>query len=250
MPKISAVIITKNEEKNIARCLQSLNSVVNEIVVIDAYSTDKTVGIVEETGARVIQKEWEGYSQNKNFGNNLAENDWILSIDADEVLSPVLITSIQELTLENSKVYSFNRLNNYCGQWIKYSNWYPDWKIRLFNKKQVTWAGDFVHEKLTFTKNTTVVRLKGLLYHYSYQNSEDHWQRIEKYAQLSAQQLFQDGKKATFVKLWLSPIARFVKTYFFKKGFLDGKAGWIISLRNAYLVNRKYRLLQEMQTKG
>lgn len=250
MPKISAVIITKNEEKNIAQCLQSLIEVVKEIVVIDAYSTDKTIEIAEKIGAKVFQKEWKGYSQNKNFGNDLAKNDWILSIDADEVLSPELITSIHELTLENSKVYSFNRLNNYCGQWIKYSNWHPDWKIRLFNKKQVTWSGDFVHEKLTFDKHITVVRLAGLLYHYSYQNSEDHWQRIEKYAQLSAQQLFQDGKKATFVKLWLSPIARFIKTYFFKKGFLDGKAGWIISVRNAYLVNRKYRLLQEMQTKG
>ncbi len=246
--KISAVIITKNEEENIARCLKSLVGVVDEIIVIDAFSTDKTVEIAQNNGAIIIQKEWEGYSQNKNFGNSQAKNDWILSIDADEVLSQELIISIRKLTLDDSKVYSFNRLNNYCGQWIRHSNWHPDWNIRLFNKKESAWSGDFVHEKLTLPKHVAVDQLEGLLYHYSYQNSEDHWQRIEKYAQLSAQQLFQDGKKATFIKLWLSPIARFLKTYFFKKGFLDGKAGWTISVRNAYLVHRKYQLLQKMQT--
>lgn len=250
MPKISAVIITKNEETNIARCLASLVNLVEEVVVIDAFSTDKTVAIAKAQGAKVVQKEWEGYSQNKNFGNEMAKNNWILSIDADEVLSPKLMASIQQLTLDNAKVYSFNRLNNYCGQWIKYSNWHPDWNIRLFNKRYCRWTGDFVHEKLSFSKKIVVEKLEGLLYHYSYQNSEDHWQRIEKYAQLSAQQLFQSGQKATSIKLWVSPIARFLKTYFLKKGFLDSKAGWTISVRNAYLVNRKYQLLKEMQTKS
>lgn len=250
MPKISAVIITKNEEINIARCLASLANLVEEVLVIDAFSTDKTVAIAKAHGAKVVQKEWEGYSQNKSFGNEMAKNNWILSIDADEVLSPKLMASIQQLTLDDAKVYSFNRLNNYCGQWIKYSNWHPDWNIRLFNKKYSSWTGDFVHEKLSFPEKIVVEKLEGLLYHYSYQNSEDHWQRIEKYAQLSAQQLFQSGQKATFIKLWVSPIARFLKTYFFKKGFLDGKAGWTISVRNAYLVHRKYQLLQEMQTKS
>lgn len=246
MTKISGVIITKNEATNIERCIESLQSVVAEIVVIDAFSEDETVKIAQNLGAKVIQKEWIGYSQNKNFGNQLAQNDWILSIDADEVLTNDLIQTLQQLTLEKNTVYSINRLNNYCGQWIKHCGWHPDWNIRLFNKKTTKWKGEFVHEKLAFSPTIKVIKLNGLLYHYSYQNSDDHWQRIEKYAQLAAQQLFQEGRKATFIKLWLSPIARFFRTYIFKLGFLDGKAGWIISVRNAYLVHRKYSALRKI----
>ncbi len=250
MPKLSAVIITKNEATNIARCIQSLNGLVTEIIVIDAFSTDETVQIAKDLGARVIQKEWEGYSQNKNYGNQLAKNDWIISIDADEVITKDLNSHLQQLTLKENTVYSINRLNNYCGQWIRHCGWHPDWNIRLFNRKIAQWKGDFVHEKLAFSNKVKVVRLKGLLHHYSYQNSTDHWQRIENYAQLSARQLFQDGKKATLVKLWLAPVARIIRTYFLKLGCLDGKAGWTISKRTGYLVYRKYQLLKEMQTKS
>ncbi len=250
MPNLSAVIITKNEEANIARCLKSLSDLVAEIIIIDAFSTDDTVKIAKGLGATVIQKDWKGYSQNKNYGNQIAKNDWIISIDADEVITVELKACIQQLTLEKDIVYSINRLNNYCGQWIKHCNWHPDWNVRLFHRKVAVWKGNFVHEKLAFAKNIKVVRLEGLLHHYSYQNSADHWQRIEGYAQLSAQQLFQKGKKATFVKQWLAPIARFLRTYFIKLGFLDGNAGWTISIRNGYLVYRKYQLLKEMQTKG
>jgi len=245
MPQISAVIITKNEAANIARCLQSLQTVAEEIVVIDAFSTDDTVKIAQELGAKVIQTKWEGYSQNKNYGNEIAKYDWILSVDADEVLSPKLISNIRALKLQESHIYSINRLNNYCGQWIKHCGWHPDWNNRLFHRKTTKWKGNFVHEKLAFSSNIRSIRLKGLLYHYSYQNSADHWQRIERYAELSAQQLFQDGKKATFLKLWMGPIARFIRTYFIKLGFLDGKAGWTISVRTGFLVRKKYLLLKE-----
>lgn len=251
MTKISAVIITKNEAKNIARCIHSVAPIVDEILILDAFSRDKTVEIAQQLGAKVVQKKWEGYAQNKNYGNTLAKNDWILSIDADEVLSDELKKAIEKLTLKKELVYTINRLNNYCGQWIRHSNWHPDWNIRLFNKKTAHWAGDFVHEKLDFPTTTKIIKLDGLLYHYSYQNSDDHWNRIERYAQLSARQLFHSGKKTTFIKLWLSPIARFFKTFFINRGFLDGKAGWTISVRNAYLVHRKYQLLKkQMQTKS
>lgn len=222
---------------------------VEEVIIVDAYSTDDTVKIATSLGAKVVQKDWEGYSQNKNFGNRLVKNDWILSIDADEVLSDELIQRIQELTFEKKTVYSFNRLNNYCGKWVRYSGWHPDWNVRLF-PKSILWKGDFVHEELDLPTDCKVIQIKGLLYHYSYQNSTDHWQRIEKYATLSAQQLFQEDKKATFAKLWFAPIARFFSTFFLKLGFLDGKVGWIISSRNIYLVRRKYQLLKEMQTKS
>lgn len=246
MPKISAVIITKNEATNIARCLHALVNLVDEILVVDAFSTDDTVKIAQRLGAKVIQKKWIGYSQNKNYGNQLAQHDWILSIDADEVLSKELTTSIQTLKLNKNHIYAINRLNNYCGQWIKHCSWHPDWNIRLFHRKNAGWKGEFVHEQLSFSSTIKTIRLEGLLYHYSYQNSADHWQRIEKYAKLSAQQLHRDGKKATFIKLWVAPLARFLRTYFIKMGFLDGKAGWTISIRTGYLVRKKYKLLKEL----
>ena len=242
---ISAVIITKNEASTIARCIQAVQQVAAEVIIIDAFSTDETVAIAKDLGAKVFQKTWIGYAHNKNYGNQIAQYDWILSIDADEVLSPTLISTIQQLTLANNTIYAVNRLVNYGGQWVKHSGWHPDWKVRLFNRQTTQWAEtDLVHERLLYPPSNHQVRLKGVVYHYSYKNSEDHWQRIEQYAQLSARQLAAAGKKATFVKLYLAPIARFLRTYFLKKGFLDGRLGWRISCRNAYLVYRKYRLVK------
>jgi len=243
---ISAVIITKNEAENIARCIQAVQQVAQEVLVIDAFSEDKTVEIAIELGAKVLQKEWKGYGANKNYGNQSAQYDWILSIDADEVLSPDLIESLRKMPLETNTVYAVNLIMNYEGKWVRHSGWHPDWNVRLFNRKNAYWESNaLVHESLCYPKNSPLIHLSGLLYHYSYKNSADHWQRIEKYAQLSAQQLIQQGKKATFIKLYLSPIARFFKTYFVKKGFLDGYLGWTISWRNAYLVWRKYRIVRK-----
>ena len=242
---ISAVIITKNEAGNIARCILAVQQVAAEVLIIDAFSTDETVPIAKALGAKVCQKTWIGYAHNKNYGNQVAQYDWILSIDADEVLSPTLISTIQQLTLANNTIYAVNRLVNYEGQWVKHSGWHPDWKVRLFNRQTTKWAAtDLVHERLLYPSSNRQVRLNGVVYHYSYKNSADHWQRIEQYAQLSAQQLVAAGKKATFIKLYLAPIARFIRTYFLKKGFLDGRLGWRISCRNAYLVYRKYRIVR------
>lgn len=245
-PPISAVIITKNEAANIARCIQAVQEVAQEVLVIDAFSEDETVTIATKLGAKVLQKKWIGYGYNKNYGNQAAQYDWIVSIDADEVLSPDLINCLQTTTLHPNNVYALNRIVNYGGKWVKHSGWHPDWKVRVFHRKNARWdTNALVHESLSYPKNSKLIPLSGLLYHYSYKNDADHWQRIEKYAQLAAQQLMQEGKKATFVKLYLSPIARFFKTYFIKKGFLDGYLGWKISWRNAYLVWRKYRIVRK-----
>jgi len=135
---------------------------------------------------------------------------------------------------------------NYGGKWVKHSGWHPDWKVRLFHRNNATWETNIlVHESLLYPPHSKLIRLSGLLYHYSYKDMADHWQRIEKYAQLAAKQLVQQGKKVTFTKLYLSPIARFFKTFFLKKGFLDGYLGWTISWRNAYLVWRKYRIVRK-----
>ncbi len=244
MPSISAVIITKNEAGNLPNCLKSLQPIADEILVIDAFSTDDTVAIAQHFGAKVIQQEWKGYAENKNLGNSLAKNDWLLSIDADEVLSDELVQTLQNWQPNKNEIYAINRLTNYCGKWIYHSGWHPDWKVRLFNRNTARWEGLFVHEQLRFPADYSMVSLTGLLYHYSYKSSEDHWQRINRYAELSAQKLLQQGKTAGFIKIWLSPIARFFRTFFLKKGFLDGWEGWIISWRNAVLVHRKYQLLK------
>ncbi len=249
MPKISAIIITKNEAQNIAKCLSALKTVVDDILVVDSFSTDNTRAIAEEYGARVIQREWEGYAKAKNFANSRAYHDWILSVDADEVLSKELIAQIKQLSLRAGTVYALDRINNFCGQWIKHSGWYPDWKIRLFDRNEVYWVGAYVHEKLKYPANYQIERLSGKLYHYSYSTLDDHKKRIETYSQLAAEDMFANGKKASFIKMYLSPISRFLKTLFLKRAFLDGKNGWIISRRNAWLVYLKYQKLKQLETK-
>ena len=243
----SAVLITKNEAATIADVLRPLQALTDDIVVIDSQSTDGTLAICEAQGARVIQQEWQGYSATKNFGHSQAKYNWILSIDADEVLSDELISSLKNIQLKDKTVYALDRITDLYGTWIRHSGWYPDWKIRLFQRDAVYWEGDFVHETLHVPSDFEVLRLEGKFYHYSYKNAEDHLQRIEKYAVLAAEEMHAKDKKATFVKLYLSPVSRFIKTFFIQRGFLDAKAGWTIAWRNAYLVRRKYRLLRERE---
>ncbi len=244
---IAAVIITLNEEENVRACLEALSKVISEIIVLDSHSTDNTVKIAASFGAIVHSMDWLGYAQTKNKGNQLAKADWILSIDADEVLSPALIQSLAGLSLNEGTVYSLDRLTNFAGYWIRHSGWYPDWKPRLFHKKEVCWSGDYVHETLLIPATFNKVRLKGKLWHYSYKSLEDHAVRAEKYCRLAAQKMFAAGKKAGPVKRWLAPPVRFIRTFLLKGGILDGYPGLIISVRDAKQVFRKYQLLDEMQ---
>ncbi len=246
MSAISALIITLNEADNIEACIKSLKPVVAEVLVLDSGSKDQTISIARQLGARVISTEWKGYAATKNYGNSLAAHPWILSIDADEIISEELGESIKNLNLDSKKVYALDRLTNYCGQWIKHSGWYPEWKVRLFHRDSSQWEGDYVHERLKYTEGIKVEKLTGKLFHYSYKSLEDHWDRIEKYAALSAQEMHTNGKRASFIKLWISPMIRFLRTYFIKAGFLDGKNGWIISIRNAQLVHLKYKILRSL----
>lgn len=243
---ISAVIITHNVVDTIGACLEALKKVCDDIVVMDSFSDDGTVVVCQKMGVRLIPQEWLGYSQTKNLGNELAKNDWILSIDSDEVLSEELINTLNSLEIKNGHVYSLDRLTNFCGKWIYHSGWYPEWKIRLFNKNEVKWQGDFVHETLNTPAGFVEEKLKGKLFHYSYKDKEDHLLRIKKYAKLSAQERFEKGKRATFIKIYFSPITRFFRTYFLRKGFLDGKEGWLIAWRGAYMVKLRYTILQEL----
>ena len=166
---ISAVIITKNEERNIRRCLESVKDVVDEIVVVDSLSTDATEEICRGYNVKFVKQQWLGYSDQKNYANGLASNDWILSIDADEQLSEELKTSINEIKkndISEDKVFSMNRLTNYCGKWIRHCGWYPDKKIRIWNRNVGSWSGE-IHETIVFSAKTNEILLEGDLLHYS-----------------------------------------------------------------------------------
>jgi glycosyltransferase involved in cell wall biosynthesis len=248
MPKISAVIITFNEERNIERCLHSLKDVVDEIVVLDSFSSDKTEGICKKFSVKFHQRSWEGYSASKNFAGTLTENDFILSVDADEVLSSELRLSILSVKndLQQKAVYKFNRLTNYCGEWIRHSGWYPDVKIRIFDKNLVRWEGE-IHERLMVPKAFKQIHLKGDLHHYSYYSVREHLKQTVRYSSLSAKELFDRKKKSSFLKLWAGPAIKFIKNYIFHLGFLDGYYGFLIckiSAHGAYLKQKKLRKLQ------
>lgn len=247
---ISVVIITKNEAANIARCLEAVTQVSDDVWILDSYSTDETVAICKSMQVNVLQHEWLGYAGMKNWGNKQCKNDWILSIDADEVLSEALIQQINKATFEAGSVYFLDRMTNYEGHWVKYSGWYPDWKPRIFNRHEAAWTGDFVHEKLSFSvESMQKVKLKGLLYHFSYPTKAHHKVKIAQYAKLGAEELFQRGKKSSFLKRYFSPLFRFVKTYFIKLGILDGKTGFTIALFDASLVYQKYHHLHRLNQK-
>ncbi len=249
MQALSVVIITLNEEKNLPSCLQAVKDIADEIIVVDSFSTDKTVEIAEQYGAKVVQQEWLGYAKQKNFANSLAKNDYILSLDADEVLSDELKHSIQAVEKWDG-AYEFSRLTNYCGSWIRHCGWYPDKKTRIFPKKDTLWEGDFVHETLNLLPNTITHCLKGDLWHYSYHNREEHYNQIDKYSSLHAQKMYSKGKKAHWFKLFLSPAFKFFRTYILQLGCLDGTAGYYVSKISAKAVYLKYKKLQALLNKA
>jgi glycosyltransferase involved in cell wall biosynthesis len=249
MPEISAVIITLNEERNIARCIDSLQGIADEILVLDSFSTDRTAEICKSKKIKFLKRKWEGYSASKNFANQQARYDWILSIDADEAVSENLARSIAAIKNknrnQNNLVYQFNRLTNYCGKWIKHSGWYPDTKVRIFNKKYVYWQNE-IHETLYIPNDFEHIHLKGDLLHYSYYSIAEHQFQIEKFTTLSANSLFAAGIRPSLIKRYLSPIFKFIKDYFFRLGFLDGKYGYVVCMSSARATFIKYEKLKTL----
>lgn len=241
MQALSTVIITFNEEKNIARCLESLKAVADEIIVLDSFSTDRTAQICEGFGVKFVQRAWEGYSPSKNYANSLAANDWILSLDADEALSPALQEELLRIKRADAlQSMSFNRLTNYCGTWIKHSGWYPDRKFRLFNRKRSAWAGE-LHEELSLPAGEKLKHLGLDILHYSYYTLDEHLAQIRKYTDIAAAELKQNGKKPAAYKMYLNAWAKFVSHYLIHAGFLDGTAGFRIAWYSAYATYLKYK---------
>ena len=239
--KLSAVIITFNEEKNIGRCIDSLLPVVDEIVILDSYSKDKTLEIITGKGLTYYQREWTDYSDAKNFANAKATGDYILSIDADEELSPALQQSIRQLKAgDPGNAYMVNRLTNYCGKWIYHCGWYPEYKLRIFKREGTQWKGA-VHEDLVFANEPEVEKLKGDLYHYSYPTVDSHVKKVMQYARLTAENRYKKGKRYNL--LWhgiFKPWIIFFKKYILQLGILDGYYGFVISVLTSFFHFLRY----------
>jgi len=246
--KLSGVIITYNEEKNIARCIDSLREVVDEIVVVDSYSTDRTKEICSEKEVRFFEHKFEGHIEQKNYALTLCSHDYVLSLDADEALDDVLRQSILDLNSNfTSDAYTFNRLTNYCGQWIKHCGWYPDKKLRIWNKNKGNWGGENPHDKVIMNSSASVKHLAGDLLHYSYYTREDHLRQIEFFTDISSKAAFENGKTSNFIKRTVKPPFKFLRDYILKAGFLDGYNGFIICWYSAYATYLKYEKLGKLQ---
>ncbi len=251
MVNLSVVIITYNEEINIFRCLQSLKGIAEEIIIVDSFSTDKTIEIGTAFNAKIVFNTFHGYALQKQLGVMEASNDFILSLDADEELTAELRLSILEIK-KNPLLHAYKlaRLTNYCGKWIKHCGWYPDYQIRLFDKTKGAWALNKVHESWqTKDKNSKLGILKGDLLHYSYHSISQHIAKIEKYSELSARDAVEKGKNASILKIFFSPKWHFFSEYILKLGILDGFYGYIICKMSAYSAFLKYtkiRLYKKM----
>jgi len=248
MPQISAVIITFNVEAFIERCLESLSGVADEIIVVDSYSTDSTQEICSRHNVRFIAHTFNGYRDQKNYALSLTTYYHVLSLDADEALSEELKKSILAIK-ENWKYdgYKFNRLNNYCGQWIRHSKWYPDKQLRLFDSKKCKWGGFNIHEKVLMEKGSRVHKVKGNLLHWAYSSSEEHIEKIQKYSTIAANEYYKAGRKAGPFTAVLHYSWSFFSSFILLLGFLDGYKGYLVCSITAYSSYLKYVKLRKLQ---
>jgi glycosyltransferase involved in cell wall biosynthesis len=251
MPKISVVIITLNEERNIARCITSVLPFADEVVVIDSLSSDSTVEIAEEMGAKVIKQAFLGHIEQKNFALTHTSTSYIFSLDADEEVSERLCESILKVKNDwTADAYSMNRLTNYCGQWIRHSGWYPDTKIRLFDKGKAKWGGRNPHDKIILDNDSGVLKLDGDLLHYSYYSISEHIKQMDKFSDIAAKAMYEEDKNVSFYKLYLSHCFKFMRNYFLKLGFLDGFYGYTICRIAAFETFLKYARLHMLRKKS
>jgi glycosyltransferase involved in cell wall biosynthesis len=240
--RYTAVIIARNDEHTIGRCIEALNQVSTEvIVVLDDRSTDKTDQISQSLDAKVIRRPWEGFSKAKNFGVQSAAHDWILCFDADEVIDSVIISHLNQLHAQLDTIYFFNILTYIGEKPIFHSGWHPDWNIRLFNRTVMKWNDNFVHEKLVKLEAGIELepqRITGLVHHYSFRDWDHMDQKYDHYARMRSEEWLRKGKSPTIFKRIFSPAFRFVKKYFIQLGFLDGLYGFKLALKE-YRLKRK-----------
>jgi glycosyltransferase involved in cell wall biosynthesis len=237
--KITATIITLDEERNIARAIESLRCV-DEILIVDSGSTDRTVELARNLGARIIEANWRGYSAQKNWAAEQAANEWVLSLDADEALSEALEAEIWNLkkTGPQYDAYTMPRLARYLGRWILHSGWYPDRKIRLYRRDKASFTGDFVHESVTVTGR--VGALENNILHFTCESLSEHMKTLDRYTTLAAQELAARKVSVPLSRLIVDPAWTFVKTYLIQRGFLDGFEGLTIAHMAALYTFLKY----------
>jgi glycosyltransferase involved in cell wall biosynthesis len=241
MEKLSVVIICFNEEKNIGRCIDSVKNVADEILILDSNSTDQTVAIAESRGAIVKQEVFKGFIEKKNKAAELASHNFVLSLDADETLDPRLSHSILQAK-ENftHRAYRMNRCSNYCGQFIRHGSWYPDKKIRLFDRRIAAWGGTNPHDKIVLQDDIEAKHLKGDILHYSYHSIAEHVAQNNKLSSLAAESLFEKGKSTSLVNVIVNPVWAFLQSYLVRAGFLDGLFGFVIAIQIAHMTFLKH----------
>jgi len=245
VPKLSVAVITRDEEQQIAGALESV-SWADELVVVDSHSTDLTVATARRYTDRVVSHEWEGYVAQKNYAASLATHDWVLSLDADERVTPLLAAAIQStLTGEPScAAYRMSRVTWHLGRWIRTTDWYPDYQVRLYDRRRARWTGRYVHERMTV--DGPVGDLDGELQHFAYRDIADHVETIDRYTTYAARQMHESGRRARWPHLGLHPPLAFLRNFVARRGFRDGSVGLIVSAMNAYYVFLKFAKLWEL----
>lgn len=237
MPPISTIVLTKNEEKNIERCLRSVIDFSDEVIVVDSYSDDSTIDIARRFTRHIHQNAWPGFSDQRRFAVSKTKNDWIFWVDADEEVSLELAAEIKQLDF-NADGYFVPRLVWYLGGWVRHCGWYPDYTMRLFDKRKGEFSNAILHEK--FTVQGLTKKIRHPLYHYPYRSISHHLEKMNHYTQLAAMQMAQKDKKASVISALSHCLSKFVKMFFLQRGFLDGKRGVIICVLGSYYVFLKY----------
>jgi len=243
--KITATIITVNEERNIARAVESLRCC-DEILILDSGSTDRTVELAQNLGARVIEAGWRGFAGQKNWAAEQASHEWILSLDADEALSESLEAEILALKKDGPRFdgYTMPRMANYLGRWILHSGWYPDRKVRLYLRSKGKWVGDFVHESVHV--DGKVGHLESNILHFTCESLSEHVKTMDRYTTLAAQELVARKEPVSTTRMLCHPLWTFLKSYFFQRGFQDGLEGLIIAYMAAFYSFLKYSKTRNM----
>jgi glycosyltransferase involved in cell wall biosynthesis len=244
--KLSVTVITKNEAADIGDALASV-AWADEIVVVDSHSSDDTVAIVRRYTDRVIARDWPGYGNQKNYAASIASHDWILSLDADERVTPALADEIRRVLAGAPTESGFRipRVTWHLGRWIRTTDWYPDPQLRLYDRRSAEWTGRRVHESVK--ARGAVGRLNGELQHYAYRDISDHLETIDRYTTYAACQMFEEGRRAGLMEIAAHPPLAFLRNYIARGGIRDGAVGFVVSAMNAYYVFLKFAKLWELQ---
>lgn len=245
--KLTVTVITYNEADHIAAALDSI-SWADEIIVVDSGSTDRTAEIARARATRVIVRDWPGYSAQKNFAADQASNEWVLSMDADERVTPALAEEIRQVLSREpaARGYRIKRVSHYLGRWIRTTDWSHDWQLRLYDRRAGRWNGLRIHESFRLVQGEPA-KLHGEMEHYAYRDISHHLQKIDSYTTLIAQQWEEEGRRSTPVHIAVHPILAFLRNYVLRAGIRQGAVGLIISLLNSYYVFLKFTKLWERQ---